>query len=270
MKAKIIGLTESTITFNEIEMSGGNKLIMHGKEEAFVILDTATKSNEIAVLEGCKLIKCVEINTDSENTQDEDATPKIDTPVDEAVDEEIEDSPSATKETEETEETKKRGRGRPKGAKNKKAIKRVNTKAKKPEETEKNTDNRAIVVNEIGKPIEASTITEEDKDTAEESEATKASIEAMEKLEEEEKEAKEKEKEPVNEETEDTNNQMGRKATVYTGEKALKVDMKNSMVPESEVAKESDPFIDKEESDDETNAFLEDIDEDIDKDFIEN
>ena len=248
MRAKITGLTGSTITFTEIEMSSGVKLIMHGKESAIVELDSATKQNEIAVLEGCKLIKCVEFNEVKE-TPASPSEPEVTKEVEPEVAEEVEDAP------------KKKGRGRPKGAKNKKSIKRVD---KVPESSKTEDDSRAIVVTENGKPVEANSI-KEDMKAPEESEITRASIEALEEMEKEEKAAKEKK--PVDEESLDANSQMGRTATVYNGEGPSKIDMTNSAVPESEVAKESDPFIDgdeqeaKTEADKETNAFLDDIDE---------
>ena len=292
MEVRITGLTESTITFNEIDMSSGSKLIMHGQETATVNLDNPAKLNEVSVLEDCNLIKCVETNKeekcddckDCQHTEAKVAPDKADEDIEdkpaetpppvapEPVVEAQPETPAPTEDTEDTEDkAEKRGRGRPKGSKNKKAgsIKRVDNKEKS---EEKSDDNRVIVVSETGKPVEASTTTEDDKDSAEESESTRASIEAMKKIEKEENEAKEAEK--LDEKTEDVNNQMGSKATVYTGEGASKVEMKNSMVPDSDVAKEADPFIDKEDSaakaevDAETNSFLDGL-TDEDDSFIE-
>ena len=207
MKAKIKGLTLSTIAFTEIEMSSGTKLVMHGQEEAVVDLDTATILNEVSVLEGCNLIKCTQIKKTKAPkapkaapvVAEAEAEDEAIDPVSEAVEPvtEVAEVPTepavVTPEVEEIEDApKKRGPGRPKGAKNKKMIKRADASDKpKASEDDANEDGKVIVVNENGKPVESKTITEADKSSPEESETTRASIEAMEEIEKEEIEAKE-------------------------------------------------------------------------------
>lgn len=258
MEAKIIGLTDSTITFNEISVRSGNKLILHGKEEALVNLDTAVKLNEIAVLERCKLIKCIEVIADKKPTCVKEVKEEVkETKEEETKEEDIDETTDDSEEVEDA-PTKKGRRGRPKGAKNKKTIKRI----EKIERAENKSNDRTIVVNENGKPIETKTI-KEDVKAPEESESTRASIEAMEEIEKEEKLAKEIK--VVDESSIEVSNQMGRTATIHTGQGTSKVDMKNNFIPESEVAKNSDPFIDPIASDrkagDETESFLDEIDE---------
>ena len=264
MRAKITGLTASTIAFNEIEVSG-RKLIIHGTEEVTVDLDKASKLNEIAVLEGCKLIKCVEIKETKsaiETIQQglKDGTITVTAISKEpvvSVTEDIEDSiPSKS--------TKEEGkRGRPKGSKNK-PIKRA-------ESTEENR--RAVVVSENGNPVETKSAKDARNYTAE-TDITKASLQAMADMEEEERKQTEQERQPRNEESLDISEQMGRKATIHTGKSAIQVNIQNSVVPESKTARETDAFIDREDLtikdklDKDKNMFLDENSKE-DDDFLE-
>jgi hypothetical protein len=251
MKIGITGLTASTITFNEIQGGSGANLNLHGEETAVVEMDTVYKTNEINVLEKAGLIKVENLDPKPEPTPTPVQTP-VQTPVPEPTTDPVEEK--TEEKTEEKAEKKgpkpvKRGRGRPKGAKNK--TKEYPTES-----------SRTIVAGEDGTPVE-SNMTKTAEIDFEESETTRASIEAMEKLEEDEK----AEREVVNTDEKELpiNEQMGREATIFTGESSKKVEMKNKMVPESEAAKKADPFIDRDvesetdKLDDETNSFLVDV-----------
>jgi hypothetical protein len=282
MRVVITGLTESTITFNEIQVSSGAKLNLHGEEHATVEIDTVYQTNEVNILKKAGLISIEDLEVKPVPTPEPIPAP---TPAPTPVSDESQGVKSITPEkatpaVQETveEDVKpekkgpqpiKRGRGRPKGAKNK-------TKADDKEDPTESS--RVIVAGEDGAPVESKMTKESDIDKTPEPttetldsnpEPTRASIEAMEKLEEEEKDDKSMmeglsdadEKElPINE-------QMGRDATIFTGKSSAQKEMKNSVIPESEVARAADPFIDRGDVDEKdrvdanTNAFLDDLSE---------
>jgi hypothetical protein len=80
-----------------------------------------------------------------------------------------------------------------------------------------------------------------------ESDQNRASIEAMEKLEREEKEDINLPDTPVDEGKMDASEQMGRRAIVATEAGIDGVNMVNSILPESKIIKDADPFIDRED-----------------------
>ena len=102
-----------------------------------------------------------------------------------------------------------------------------------------------------------------------ESENTRASIEAMKRLEEEEENDTILPDTPVDESKLNPNEQRGRKATVYTPEGMKSVDMVNNATPNSK--KVDDPFIDREDKENNKKVDFIDKKEDDDKDdaFIE-
>jgi hypothetical protein len=280
-KVKIIGLTDSTIAFNEICVSNGTKLNLHGKESAIVILDNIEKVNEIRVLENCDLIKCSELNDKGDKPKSEPEVPEEKPEVPEEKTETLEEktvipeekteipeekteTPEEKTETPE-EKTAKRRRGRPRGAKNRrKAVRRVVK-----EEENKAPAERTIVVSEDGDPVELGKKPEEKKEKP-----IDASIEAMEKLQKEEKGETVEEKTVENSEL-DANQQMGRKATIVVeNNKTITKEMSNSAVPESEVSKDADAFIDMNENKSEDkvkDAFIDadGVDDTDDDSFIE-
>lgn len=133
----------------------------------------------------------------------------------------------------------KRGRGRPKGSKNKQTKKEPT--GGEPEESHEEESSRVIVATPNG-PVEGQMKKSAIPD-APESEQTRASIEAMEKLEAEEAEEAEEDEAFIDESELDPSERMGNEAVISTGKEAVKVELTNSILPEAEVIKERDPFI---------------------------
>lgn len=182
---------------------------------------------------------------------------------------------------------KPRGRGRPKGSKNKQTIKKIKKSAN---ETVENSSD-VVVMTPAG--AQTGKMKNSFSGEIEDNDRTRASIEAMQQLEDEEAEPEY----VIDESKLDPSEQMGRKAIISTGEKELAVEMKQSMIPEAKQIKErgiqwvdgdgaidspaknaakdtaKDAFVDKadkeatEATDAIDNAFIDDQDDDI--DFLE-
>lgn len=255
MKIHVKSLTPATLTVNSL----GNYII-RGGEEALNIDVSGTQLSEFKVLEREGLIKIT-----------------YDDPEDG-----------------ETSVTKRKGRGRPKGSKNKTTIEKeseekakeeadveaqaeAEEKAKADEENKKVTRNKTeaeavtdemggkVVVSVPGGPVEGKMVNSSIGE-AQESLKAEASIEAMKKLEEEEKEEGElfETYNPIKEEDLDPSEQMGGKAVISVAGDSKKVDLVNSVLPEADVIKERDPFIDKED-----NAKIEKVKDDLQESFLE-
>jgi len=187
----------------------------------------------------------------------------------------------------------KKGRGRPKGAKNRTTLakeienKKQQKKQTKLEKQEKEQAKDQIETNKVTRnKSEAEAITDEmgakaivavpggpakvkmvNSFVGEANEVlhAEASVKAMEELEAEERDEVVDEKYVINEEDLDPSERMGGKAVISTGGHAKQIDLVNSILPESQTIKERDPFIDRED-----NAEIEKIKKTADSDeFIE-
>ena len=100
--------------------------------------------------------------------------------------------------------------------------------------------------------------------------STAASIAAMERLEAEE--SHQNDADIIDEESLDPSERMGSTAVISTGDEAKKVEMVNSILPESDSIKNRDPFLNNGKDSDESadDVFLDDVDASGDDDsFIE-
>lgn len=222
MKITIVGNTDSIVNLNK----SGIPLV--GKSQIVVNADTPEKENEIRVLQKSGLISIVEDKpVSSQNEPDKKGEPK-------------------------------KKAGRPKGAKGKNSLAQIEkARVEKAEAETQKMGSRVIVSTGDGvkeKKMVSSVINE-----LPESDKTKESIEAMAKLEKEEKEVVLPDV-PVDNKKLDPSEQMGRKAVVASAQGEDRVDMKNSILPDSDKTKARDPFIDREpdqkDDEDPDDAFL--------------
>jgi len=161
----------------------------------------------------------------------------------------------------------KKGRGRPKGSKNKPKVEEPKVEEPKVEEPkvkepkieepkieEPKVEVEVPVSEKSGSTVVVGTsegIVEGQMKNSfvpqgEDSEAVQESLDAMAKLEAEERgEIEEGEEEPlvIDESTLDPSEQMGRAAIISTGDAPIEVPMKASILPENEAISERDPFI---------------------------
>jgi len=162
-----------------------------------------------------------------------------------------EEKTDKNKEPEDKKPTEKKKGGRPKGSKNK--TKDAPVKNMLSEEEHKRISKAEAETQKMGSRVIIGTIsgakegrmTRSAIDDIVDSEQTRLSIEAMEKLEKEEKEEINRPDTPVDESKLDASEQMGRKSVIATEAGVEKVDLVNSILPESIASKKADPFIDR-------------------------
>ncbi len=245
MKVNIRSLTNATLTINSL----GNYII-RGREVAFNVEISETQILELKVLERENLIKIEYIGVQA-STKD---TPRV----------------------------VKRGRGRPKGSGVKPVlVKEIESEIKKKDkkETAKITRNKTkaeaitdemgskVVVAVPGGVVERQMVHSVVGD-AKESLKAEASIIAMEELEAEEAGLLVEDKRVIDEESLDPSERMGGSAVISVGGDTKKVNLANSILPEADIIKNRDAFIDKEDKskikEDSADFYLDEND-DIDK-----
>jgi len=252
MKVNIRSLTNATLTINSL----GNYII-RGREVAFNVEISETQILELKVLERENLIKIEYIG--------------VQVPIKEIA------------------QPVKRGRGRPKGFNTKPVlIKEVESEIKKKDkkETSKITRNKTkaeaitdemgskVVVAVPGGVVERQMVHSVVGD-AKESLKAEASIIAMEELEAEEAGLMVEDKQIINEESLDPSERMGGSAVISVGGDTKKVNLINSILPDADIIKNRNAFIDKEDSADfyldEDDDSIEDVEKNDDDDdlFIE-
>jgi len=263
-KVTITGLTEATLTFNTLG------ILLHGEKSAEnLLIDSPDQEQEIIGLVSAGFIK-------TEFTEGDDVSP-IDN-IATSVNREEPDQEEAAKEEpakeEPSKEKKTKRRGRPKGSKNRQTAQRKKPRGSKPKkisrkspEPEDGHDSDAIIMTPEGAKT-GKAHKEMDKEPEEPTDKTAESIETMKRLEEEEAEALKKAflgESDIDEESLDPSERSGQEAVVSTGKEASKKQMTRSAVPDSDIALNRDPFIDR---NDDSKDNIEDvfIDEPVDDD----
>ena len=253
MNILIKGTTGRTITFNTVG------LILRGKEEASLDV-TPEAYEEIKQLERLNLVKV--LNKDErKNSEESTTTPE---PVVKDPDEPVSSSKVNEDEVEElkiNDLTKSLIR---------KKIKKEKAKNNQKEKNNKDADlgsSKATV--SLGDKCVSADMKKMTSDPESVVEKVSDSIDAMEKLENEEA-SKDL---PIDDKKLDENQKMNRSATVSTTEGETVESLKNSIIPEMEEIKDRDPFIDKEEKDNEDkkapkNAFIDQLSVDEDEDNL--
>jgi len=252
MKVNIKSLTPATLTINSL----GNYII-RGDDEAQNVEFSGQAKSELLVLEREGLIRISYL--DPSDAPQEAPKPK-------------------------------KGRGRPKGAKNKATLAKeeeAKEEAKeeviaKEEEKIQAEDDKVIrnkteaeavtdamgskvIVTVPGGAVEGKMVNSVVGEAQELTTAkTEASVRTMEELEAEEADKAVEDKYVINEEDLDPSERMGGKAIISAGGDAKEIDLVNSILPESDVIKERDPFIDRRD-----NKEIEEVKQDNDDAFME-
>lgn len=290
MRMAIKGKSQRTITLN------CNNLILRGTEAAIIEVNTEEQMAELRALEGVNLIRTINVD-EYEKSKEKESVNNSETPYTDIIDVSTPssdiidtDNNEDSEVVEEIEDSTKRKRGRPKGSKNKKTVEESSKKETNQEMAEisefnddefddleePEDDSPTIATLEIPDTgpsvatihtgqtvIQRTMVNQPIVSEQEDSEDVQASLEAMAILEQEEADAKASEEQGLDEKDMDVNEQMGRSATIATLQGSKTVTMKNSVIPEADAIKKSDPFIDmddtKPRSDD---AFLDDDDKD--------
>lgn len=253
MKIRIVNLTECIINFNKCGFP------LRGKEEATVKIDTEEKKNEIMGIQRAGLIdvEMEEPEVKSEDKAEErEATPEDYESARKQLDQPANDpnliichvsGPHFELDPQnntEAPKAKNKG-GRRKGSKNKKGVK-APTEQQRVITAEARTQqmgSRVVMATVDG--VKEGRMSRSVIDDIPDSERTRASIEAMERLQKEEEEEIYLPDVTVDESKLPPNEQMGRKATISTSEGDMKVNLVNSVVPESKQSREANPFVDR-------------------------
>lgn len=234
MKITFMGLTDSVLSLNSL------KLYLHGKETASVEITTDAQRREIQQVLRANLIAIMPRVKEATNNEDKKTSKTTDNLV----------KTEKTGKSKKIEPVVKRGRGRPKGS-TKKAKENVSEKTESSESE--------VVVSTPSGPVKGNMKRSIISDFPE-TERTQASLDAMEQLEKEEAEESNKDPEVVDESLLDVADRMGENAVISTGSGVTEVKMKNSVLPESDVIKKRNSFIDKKDS-----PFIDDAGESTDK-----
>ena len=306
MKLTIKGITASTIMFNSLnliirgdsrypdlykesvarhievvnedQLSEVNSLVNAGlilvenEDEIKKVSDLYTERDKISVISSPTpnpmTQNVPENNSNSEMTQNSVNNSNINND-----DGEIEDAPSKSSEnlseSEEVEKKSTNGRGRPKGAKNRKTIEKEQesgvvtpkkiVKRTSSSDTPKETDDiESSVVVMTPSGAKGGNMVKNASGDIGESEMTKASLEAMEKIEAEEKADRESDNSSeISNLDLDMSEQTGLSAVVSSDGNAKKVKMESSILPEaSQIKDRAVNFIDDEGDIDEIDAFV--------------
>lgn len=251
MKIRIVNLTECIINFNKCGIP------LHGKEEVIVNIDTEEKKNEIMGIQRAGLIdvEMEEPEVKSEDKAEErEATPEDYESARKQLDQPANDpnliivsGPHFELDPQnntEAPKAKNKG-GRPKGSKNKKGVKAPTEQQRVITAEAKTQQMGSRVVMATVDGVKEGRMSRSVVDDIPDSERTKASLEAMERLQKEEEEEIYLPDVTVDESKLPPNEQMGRKATISTPEGDMKVNLVNSVVPESKQSREANPFVDR-------------------------
>jgi len=271
MRLTIKGMTASTIAFNSlgIVIRGDSKNPHLYKESIARHIDVVNEDqlSEVNSLVNAGLIS---IEVETVGGVNEIPTPVISkfqsvsklvsapvasAPVATKIDDDndIEDAPS--KPIPENEQDSAKGRGRPKGAKNRKTIERENANAVEPKKIVKlsNSDpeikstddieSRVVIMTTSG--AKGGNMSRSASGEIDDNEATKASLEAMKRIEAEESDIDNDVK--FCDKNLDLSEQNGLSAIVSSGEKLLKIAMQSSVLPEaSQIKDRAVKFVDDE------------------------
>ena len=240
MNVKVIGITESVITLNELGV------ILHGKVDGIFNIETKEQKNELDSLEKASLITVEEILVKKITKITTEKSDIVEPPVEPIIEDIVE---PVVEDTEKLTKPKPKSKGRPKGAKNKKKEPEQNLAAAAEAETQKMGSDVVVATGDgtMHKVAMRNTFA----GNLPESEATEESLKALDKLNEieqaemEEREPEVSDQSTINEDQLDPSEQMGRKAVISDAGTPLKTDMKNSIVPGADEARGRDPFIDK-------------------------
>jgi hypothetical protein len=259
MKVCITGLTELTIVFNSLN------IVLRGMQTAKgVKVETDEQKAELIQLRDTGMIDVDALEEPKpapapkrRRRSRKKAEPKVEQT--EGSEEKAEEE--AGEKTEE--ETAKKSTGKSTKKSGPKTVKRA---SKKQDDVEVKDD---VVVMTPGGAVKGRMVNKAVAGQENESKVA-ASLEAAEKLEQEENE----EGLPENERELDASEKMGGQAVIATGEgESVKVDLKNSVLPEADTIKDRDPFIDEDlgNLEDENEAFIDkdDILDDDGEEFIE-
>jgi len=253
MKVRIINLTESIINFNKCGIP------LRGREEATVEIDNEGKKNEIMGIQRAGLIDVEAESPELPNTEEREATPEEIKAVQDQLAQsandpnltlvtghtlEIDNKTGEVTKVDNVEAPKAKNKGgRPKGSKNKKGTKSDQQRVIEAEAKTQQMGGRVVIATVDG--LKEGRMTRSVIDDLPESDRTRASLEAMEKLQREEEEEISLPDTLLDENTLPPNEQMGRKATISTPQGDMKIDLVNSVVPESKQSREANPFIDR-------------------------
>jgi len=228
----VIGTTESVINLNKIGVP------VRGKTRAILNIETNEQEQELNGIVRAGLLRIVE----------DVSAPIVVTPQAQETKDEQTKEPCMTEESPAPIVVKNKG-GRPKGSTNSKkpAIKNPlaaeeNRRVSRAEQKTQKMGSRVVIGGADG--AKEGRMTSSAIDDITEAENTKASIAALKKLEQEEREDAAFATPILDDSNMDASEQMGRKAIISTGDATHQVTMLNSVVPEANVAKNRNPFID--------------------------
>ena len=229
-KVIVMGLTDAIINLNKIGVP------VRGKTKAIQNIVNADQEGELMGIVRAGLLSIIPDMVD-------EIQPLIVATAEEKTDK--------NEEPEDKKPTEKKKGGRPKGSKNK--TKDAPVKNALAEEERKRMSRAEAETQKMGSRVIIGTLdgAKEGRMTRSavndiiDSEQTRLSIEAMEKLEKEEKEEINLPDTPTDESKLDASEQMGRKSVIATEAGVEKVDLVNSILPESIANKKADPFIDR-------------------------
>lgn len=241
MKLIVVGRTDATISLNK------TGVYIHGRERAVLNIENEEQQNEINGLINAGFIEEIIEKVDPPLVFIQPTLSTTNPTHPAAI-------PAKTVEAEEKQELPKK-RGRPKKETPKELTKEAKDQIKvnRAEANTQKMGSRVIISTGDGQPVETRMRHSAINDIVE-SEKTAASMRAMEKLEKEEKE--EAKKVALEESSLNPSDQMGRKAVISTESGEEKVNLVNSVLPESNKIKEADPFIDRDSDDDFDDAFI--------------
>jgi len=223
----VVGKTEAIINLNKIGIP------IRGMTRAVLNIETEEQEKEMEALVRAGLLEKVDDTKTSISEQTNFKTQN------ETKDGDKEDS-NADKGP-----IKKKKSGRPKGSKNR-SNNPMAEERKRVSDAEAQTQkmgSRVVIATLDG--VKEGHMTRSAIDDMAESDKTQASLDAMEKLQKEEDEEINLPDTPINEDVLDASEQMGRKAVIATHSGTDAVNMVNSILPEADVSKKIDPFIDR-------------------------
>jgi hypothetical protein len=239
-KVIVIGKTDSIINLNKIGVP------VRGKTRAILNIFNADQEGELMGIVRAGLLEIVP----------DEIQPFIPPPRAYHITDDKERASNKKSENKEPEKpTEKKKGGRPKGSKNK--TKDAPVKNTLAEEEHRRISRAEAETQKMGSRVIIGTLdgAKEGRMTRSavndiiDSEQTRLSIEAMEKLEREEKEEINLPDTQPDESKLDASEQMGRKSVIATEAGVEKVDLVNSILPESIANKKADPFIDRKDKD---------------------
>ena len=245
MRVTIKGITQSTIAFNTIGIvvrGDGRNPDLYPESIAYHIdIKNEDQLTEINSLVNAGFIEII--------VEEEDAPvqkPAVTSERLSAV--QVAEKTKVEEEKVEEEKKVKKGRGRPKGSKNKKTQTETVVEDVADDTVEDVTEENDSVFVMTPAGAREGKMRNSCVGEISDSEKTQASIEAMEKLEKEEKDEVDLGDTVIDESKLDPSEQMGRKAIIASGGKAEEVSMKNSIVPEAEeIRRRSVEFIDQQD-----------------------